>query len=283
MPLGIGALPTARGLPIGVGVATLKALPIFARRSAFAGRGRGRAIQHALALEAQQFVERQSLGGQQKGRATVPAIGGHDGTAAEQRCQLAQLGCSHLHAGLLRRDALLIQHPGPTAGLLRQQHDGRELPAIADGLATFGQVGHVDHRAIGRGARLGALDTGSIDAQPHLFSGDRPQQILHKHPAQALLVNASVCKGFIQTTPAPLKVGRERQLGKRLGLRLGQQRIHGIEQGISCSLKTVVDLVTKLLQCVKVHLSNAPFSKVSEHYSLGHSFVKRTAQLSKLV
>src|SRR5437764_6792878 len=72
MPLGIGALPTARGLPIGVGVATLKALPIFARRSAFAGRSRGRAIQHALALEAQQFVERQSLGGQQKGRATVP-------------------------------------------------------------------------------------------------------------------------------------------------------------------------------------------------------------------
>src|SRR6266566_10024281 len=61
-----------------------------------------------------------------------------------------------------------------------------------------------------------------------------------KHPAQPLLVNASIFKGFIQTPPAPLEQWRERQLRKRVSLCLGQERIHRIEQGISRSVKTVV-------------------------------------------
>jgi hypothetical protein len=104
-----------------------------------------------------------------------------------------------------------------------------------------------------------------------------------KHPAQPVLVNPSVFKGFVQATPAPFKQRRERQFRKRAGLRLGQQRIYGIEQGVSRSRKTPVDLVTKAAQYVKVHVSNAPVFDLPEHYSLGQSFVKRAAQMSKLV
>src|SRR5438132_12919145 len=107
--LSIAALPTASSLPIGAGVAALKALAIFARRSAFARGGRSRTIQHALAFEPQQFIEGQALGGQQKGCTTVPAIRGHDGTASHQGRQLTQLGGCHFDAGLLRVDALLIE------------------------------------------------------------------------------------------------------------------------------------------------------------------------------
>src|SRR2546426_10136756 len=59
--LSIAALPPASSLPIGAGVAALKALAIFARRSAFARGGRSRTIQHALAFEPQQFIEGQVL------------------------------------------------------------------------------------------------------------------------------------------------------------------------------------------------------------------------------
>src|SRR5229473_7279451 len=201
---GIVARPSARGFPIGAGVPTLKALAIFARRSTLARGCRCPAVQHPLAFEPQQFVERQALGRQQKGRATVPAIAGHDGTTPKQRGQLMQLGGGHLHAGLLRADALLREHPRPTAGLFWQEDERRELPAIADGLAALWQVRLVDHGAIGRGLRLRTLDTGSVDAQPHPLPLDWPQQIARKDLAQAALVNLSVFKGFIQTTPEPL-------------------------------------------------------------------------------
>src|SRR5207247_7187475 len=99
-------LPTPIGLPIRAGVATLKALPIFAWRPTFARGSRSWAVQDSLAFETQQFVEGQSLGRQQKRRTTVPAIAGPDGPAAKQRSQLTQLGCGHLHAGLVRTNAL---------------------------------------------------------------------------------------------------------------------------------------------------------------------------------
>jgi hypothetical protein len=59
--------------------------------------------------------------------------------------------------------------------------------------------------------------------------------------AQPLLVNAAVFKGFVQATQSSLKKRRERQLGKRVRLRLGQQRIYRIEQSIRRSGKTPVD------------------------------------------
>src|ERR1700687_1448690 len=119
MTFRIAALPPAIGLSIRAGITTLKTLPIFARRSTFTRvRGR-RAVQHPLAFKPQQFVERQSLGGQQKRCTTVPAIAGHDRTTIQQRSQLTQLSRCHLDAGLGRSDEILIKHHCPTTGLLR--------------------------------------------------------------------------------------------------------------------------------------------------------------------
>src|SRR5260370_20627491 len=97
------------------------------------------------------------------------------------------------------------------------------------------------------------------------------------------MVNAPICKGFVQDGPLPLKAGRERQFGKAVGPRLRQERIGGVEQRIGCSLKTVVDGVTKVLQCVKVHPSNAPTIRLGEHYSFGPSSARGMAFLASLV
>ena len=163
------------------------------------------------------------------------------------------------------------------------EYHRRELPARADGLATLWQIGHVDHGPVWRGLRLWSPDTGGIDAQPHPFSVGWLHQIARKHPAQPPLVNPSIFKGFIQTTPAPFKPRRERLLRKRVGIRLSQEGIHRIEQRVCCSLKTPVDLVTKVVQCVKVHLGNAPVFKLVEHYSFGQSFTRSSVVTSMSV
>src|SRR5712692_8386839 len=283
LAIGIAAKPTARGLPIGAGISALKPVAIFARGSTFARRRRCGAVEHPFAFEAQQLIEGQPFGCQQERGTTGPAICRHDGTTAKQRGELTQLGRRHLDAGLLRADTLLIEHRCPTARFGWQDHPRRELPAIADRTAVLQQVRFVDHRSVCRGLRLRTLDTGGIYAQPHSFSLGWLHQILHHHPAQPVVVNAPILKRFIQTTPAPFKEGRERQLRKRVRLRLGQQGIHRIEQGVCRSLKTAVDLVTKALQCVKVHASNAPFLELQKHYSLGQSFANWTAHLPTLV
>src|SRR5262249_4052375 len=58
--------------------------------------------------------------------------------------------------------------------------------------------------------------------------------------------------------PFALEKRREREFCKRLGLRFSDEGINGIEQGIFGSEKTGVDLLTKRLQCAKIHASKAP-------------------------
>ena len=86
-------------------------------------------------------------------RTTLPAIHCHNGMASKQRRKLAQLDRCHLHAALVRADALLFEHRRPTAELLWQEDDRRKLPARADRLAAFRQVRLVHYRAI-RGVRV---------------------------------------------------------------------------------------------------------------------------------
>jgi hypothetical protein len=50
-----------------------------------------------------------------------------------------------------------------------------------------------------------------------------------------------------------------REFWQRTGLPFAQQAIAQAEQGISSLLQAPVGLLTKLFQCVKVHLENAPF------------------------
>ena len=97
------------------------------------------------------------------------------------------------------------------------------------------------------------------------------------------MINAPIFKGFIQAGPLPLEAGRERQFGKAMSIRLRQEGVRRIEQGIGCSLKTALDLVTKVLQYVKVHLSNAPTICLGEHYSFGPSSARGMVLLASLV
>jgi hypothetical protein len=58
--------------------------------------------------------------------------------------------------------------------------------------------------------------------------------------------------------PFPLEKWRERQFWKRLGLRLADQCVYCVEKRRFGPDKTGIDVVTKLLQCAKIHVSKAP-------------------------
>src|SRR6266699_3498091 len=58
--------------------------------------------------------------------------------------------------------------------------------------------------------------------------------------------------------PAALKKRRERQFGEAAGCGFTRERIHQIAQGVFGVAKATVHPMTKCLQCVKVHQSNAP-------------------------
>src|SRR5205807_1323823 len=106
--------------------------------------------------------------------------------------------------------------------------------------------------------RLGTGNATGVQAQEQPLSLRWWRQMGHQHAPQALPIDASIFKGFIQTGPFSLEKGRQRQMGKAVGRRFCGQGIDGIEQGISGASETAVDLVTKFVQYVKVHLSNAP-------------------------
>jgi hypothetical protein len=257
---GIGALPAAGGLCLRRGGAALQALPLFPWRSTCAGACGSRTIQDPLACEPQHLVTRQPLGPHQHRGTTGAASAGHDGTTAtvQQGSQLAQVLRCSLAAGLVRADALLREHRRPPAGLPWQAHDGRAWPARAARPARLRQGRLGDHGPSWRGLRLGALDPAGITTQPHAFSLDWPQQRPHQHAAHPLLSKAASFTGFVQAPPASLNHRRERPLGKRVCLRLGQPRISRVEQRVGCSGQPPGALVTKVLQGVQVQLSHAP-------------------------
>ena len=120
---------------------------------------------------------------EQKRRTTLPAIRCHNGMASQQRRKLTQLDRCHLHAGLVRADALLFEHRRPTAELPWQEDDRRKLPARADRLAAFRQVRLVHYRAIRRGLRLRALVTSGIDIQQQRSSSLGRSRYAGKHSA----------------------------------------------------------------------------------------------------
>jgi hypothetical protein len=57
-------------------------------------------------------------------------------------------------------------------------------------------------------------------------------------------------------------------------LRLAEERIAQVEQRIPTALKAAIQLLTNLVQCVKVYLSNAPLVCFSEHSSCRHAFAR---------
>ena len=97
-------------------------------------------------------------------------------------------------------------------------------------------------------------------------------QGFHEHLTQPLDVDPSILQRFIHAGPPTLKEHRQRQFGNTVGLRLTQEGIAHLKQRILAPFKAVIHLLTNLFQCVKVHLRNAPFDNLLEHYALGLAF-----------
>ena len=131
---------------------------------------------------------------------------------------------------------------------------------------------HIQGTAIRRGPGARASDAAHINADPHQVLHMALGQKTGKHLLQALLVNLSVFQTLVQARPAALKMRRERQFWERLGSIFGDQRVHRIKQGIFGLPKAAIDLLTELLQYVKVHLEYAPLGLcLMEHYSIRRS------------
>src|SRR5260221_138686 len=259
MPGFVLPLPLFIWLSMRAGIIAPKALSILTRCTPVGRLGRSGPIEDPIASVPQELVTGQVCRRQHKGSTAIPAIRGHNGTAGQVRQEPSQLGGGHFDGALVAGNTRLIEYIGPTARLLWQEHHCRKLPAVADGLAALGQIRYIDHAAFPCGLGLGALDTAGINAQPQPLSVGRQGQVAGKDLAQGLLIDAAIGKGCIQTGPAPLKAGSQRQFHQRLSTWVRQERICDLKEGITCSLQTGIHFVTKALQCVKVHPSNAPY------------------------
>ncbi len=140
----------------------------------------------------------------------------------------------------------------------------------------MGHIGHVDHATILTAGCFQTLHAATIDAQPNWLVCRFPRnQCLHEDRTQALYVDASILQRFVDTWPATLEKDRQRQFGQAACLRLAEQCIAQVEERIPTALKAAIHLLTNLVQCVKVHLSNAPWFCFSEHYSCRHASARR--------
>ena len=106
--------------------------------------------------------------------------------------------------------------------------------------------------------RYRAFNLCRIQTIDHTLSHTCRGKIREKNALQTLLINLPIFEGFIQAVPLTLKGWWKRQFWKGLRLCFGDQGIHGVEQGIFGSAKTSIDVVTKVLQCAKIHASKAP-------------------------
>src|SRR5581483_4643927 len=71
------------------------------------------------------------------------------------------------------------------------------------------------------------------------------------HPAR--LLDPAIFQSLIDAGPGASEPWRERQFRQRACLRFTAQRIPQFKEGVRTALITLVDLMTKLFECVKVH------------------------------
>src|SRR6266487_2023667 len=249
--------PLLTSLPMCLGTFALKQRPIFGWRSALVRTHRN-AVELAIAFEPDQHAVAQLMAGTQEFRRAIPPIcQDDDPPLPKERFQGLQLRNSDSDRGLLTADALLLQNGGPTAGLLRQHYHRRKRPADADWFVDQGQIRQVDDRAIRAGRRTRAGYVTPIHGNPEGFVLDSICQ-QHTHPDRSYLldIDASIFQRLIHAGPLPLKERRQRQFWQRLRLAFTQQGICQVEQRIGSSVKALIDLLTNVLQSVKVHYVN---------------------------
>src|SRR5579875_664449 len=254
------ALPLLIGLAPGLRLAALKQAPIFARRSSFARLGRwGRSIELTIAFETHQGFYLQPLTSREKGSGGIPAIGQQSHSIGQEWPQVLQLRYCYLDGGLGAGHALLREDGSPTAAARGQEHHRRELPADTDRSFGMGQVRDVNDATLRAGFGFRACNRGGVNADPH-----RPFVLSHQDfcpdLAPTLAVDLAIFQCCINAGPFASEAWREREFRQRSGCTLARQGIRQLKEGIGRSGKTLPGLMTNLYQCVKVHLSNAPYS-----------------------
>lgn len=252
---GIGAFPSGIRLSVSRGIIALEPGSIFAARSPLPRLAcRRRMVKDPVGFDPQQATGGQIAHARKARSAGVPSIS-QDHRAQTSLCQqldhrLQLPGC------YLRRQ---IQDKGSLSWLSGQQHHAADQPTWTHHMSLFRRIGDWHQRSVLRRLCLRAIQIAGINADEDVLTATLKLREVHKHFAQPIFVDQAVFKGFLQTGPFSLEQRRERQFGETVGSGFSAQRIDRVEQSITSSLETTIHPVTKLLQCVKVHPSNAPF------------------------
>ncbi|HYB00161.1 MAG TPA: hypothetical protein VED37_08075 [Ktedonobacteraceae bacterium] len=243
-------------------VLALKALPIFATGSQLTGETRrGGTVEDAIPFDPQEAARLDVGQASQERRAGVPAVADNDGMQPPRQQQGhhgAQLAGGYRSRQFRRSDARRVQNEGALPGVCGQEHHVTHHPAWAGRVRVLGQIGDGHQRAILGSFSLWTVQVAGIHSQQNDFPGCWQGREVHKELTQALGIDLAVFQRFVQAGPGPLKKRRERQFGEAAGSAFTGERIHQIEQGVFGVAKAVVHPVTKFVQCVKVHESNAP-------------------------
>src|SRR5579884_41832 len=275
-PFGVQPFPALVWFAMAALVLTLKALSILTTGSQLTGQALwGGTVEDAVAFDSQEAACLHVGQPPQERHAGVPAISDNDGlqaTCQQQGHHGPQLASGHLGDQFTRGDAGCVQDEGALPGLPGQEHHVTENPAWAGRVRVPGQIGEGNQRAILGGLGLGAVQVAGVYTQKHELPCLRQRREIHTELAQALGIDLAVFQRLVQTGPGSLKKRRERQFGEAAGSRFTGERIHQIEQGVLAVAKAGVHPVTKVLQCVKVHPSNAPeFDVLDTLLSLSNS------------
>src|SRR5437667_5653167 len=266
----IDPLPLGIGWAIGLGTTALKERAMLAGCAALFWLAWGCCpIQLAVALQPDQSASTQLMASARKAGSGIPTIRQQDDPTPDQGQDRAQLLNTHFDGGLVTANATLLQDAHPTTGLLGQEHQRRKLVAPADGFGGMRHIRHIDHATISAAVCFQPLHATPIDAQPdRLICRCVLKQGLHEDRPQALGVDTPILQRFIDAGPATLEEDRQRQFGQATCLWLAEERIAHVEQRIPTALKAAIHLLTQTIQCVKVHVSNAPCDDLLEHYSV---------------
>src|SRR6266487_175730 len=248
----IGTTPRAIWLAMRRRILRLQFGSIFAWSTFLARWGRCHTVEAAIANDPAQHPNAQPATTTPQPGGIVAPVQRHQRVGWGVGKQAHQLCVSHFNRRCPRCHPLLIQDVRPTTGGDCQSDQGRKLPPKRDRFLAFRQVMHVLRGSICRSDRIWTRNTTGIDSDPEPFPRSRLGQVARKNGSQVLFIDAPIFERFIQTWPFALKPQRLRDFRERCGLRFGHQGIYGIEQGILRSWKTVIEIVTKLSQCVNV-------------------------------
>jgi hypothetical protein len=261
-PFGVSPFPTFLRVTMAALVLALKAVSILAagsqltRKALWGGTG-----EDAIAFDPQQAGRLDIGQPSQEGCASIPAVADTDrmqATSHQQGHHRAQLTSGHLGDQFGRSHPRRVQNEGSLPGLLGQEHHVTKDPARTSGVCVLGQIGDGNQGAILSSLGLGAVQVAGVSSQKTHLPCRRQGREVHKELAQALGIDLAVFQCFLQAGPAALKKRRERHFGEAAGCRFTSERIHQIEQGVFGVAKAVRHPVTKCVECVKVHPSNAP-------------------------